>query len=235
MKFLREHGHSALVSLGSGSLINCIDNHLRLLLALKLTHYVAIDIEPVINARLEYLFSDDATMLPWLDTHYNGDAQCFLEAIRSFPATPAEQLFGLHCKVVVCQRVLPFLHWEELIRSMTPDLVLQEDLHGCELQNLSGVGYHKCRAGIRHYGLMPFRPWRLFRGEHNLILWRRRDFAISPEVDGRCRGNSWTQAMRAVKGWMLNHLGHQRRRVRGNGEKCLGPGKGDAAAQQLPQ
>jgi hypothetical protein len=219
MEFIREHGHSALVSLGSGSLINCIDNHFRLMLALTLSHYVAVDIEPVINARLEYIFSDDATMLPWLNTHSSGDPQRFLDGIRTFPSTPAEQLFGLHCRVVVCQRVLPFLHWESLIRSMTPDLVLQEDLHGCELQDLRSFGYHRCRAGIRHYGLRPFRPWRVFPGEYNLVLWRRRGFAIGPEVDGRCGESGWIQAMRGIKGRVISHFGPWRRRMLGNGEK----------------
>jgi hypothetical protein len=87
-----------------------------------------------------------------------------------------EELFGLHCSVVVCQRVLPFFHWESLIQSMTPKLVLQEGLHGCELQDLGGGNYRRYRAGIRRFGLKPFRPWRIIPWEYNLILWRHETF-----------------------------------------------------------
>jgi len=59
--------------------------------------------------------------------------------------------------------------------------VLQEDLHGCELQDISGKLYARTRAGTSHYQLIPFRPWRIFPGERNLILWRRRDFLTSLE------------------------------------------------------
>lgn len=208
MEFLREHGDSALVSLGSGSLINGIDNHFRLFVALGLTHYIAVDIESVINARLETLFNDDATMLPLLAAHCDGEPQRFLEAIRGFPSTAAEQLFGLHCRVVVCQRVLPYLHWEPVIESMSPDLVLQEDLHGCEIQNLADGDFHRCRAGVRHFGLRPFRPWRIFPGEYNLVLWRNKHFSISREVDAKCRENRWIQFRRGFKGVKDDLLGH---------------------------
>lgn len=59
---------------------------------------------------------------------------------------------------------------------MNPDLVLQEDLKGCELQAISGALYKKSFPGIIHYQLQPFRPNRFIPGERNITLWRRRDF-----------------------------------------------------------
>lgn len=175
VEFLREHGSTALVSLGSGSLLNRIDNHLRLFLALGLTHYVAVDAEPRITADMGTLFDDDDAMFALLASHYGGEDRRFLEVIRMFPETWIEELVGIHCSVVVCQRVLPYLHWEETICSMRPHLVLQEDLHGCELQNLGGAEYQRYRSGIRSFGLKPFRPWRILPGEKNMILWKRKD------------------------------------------------------------
>ena len=77
---------------------------------------------------------------------------------------------------MVCQRVYPDCRWEEVILSMTPKLVLQEDLHGCERQQLRGRGYVRTWSKIRRYGLQPFRPWPILPRELNLILWRRRNF-----------------------------------------------------------
>ncbi|MDY0042211.1 MAG: hypothetical protein RBS57_18015, partial [Desulforhabdus sp.] len=105
-------------------------------------------------------------------------------------------LEGIHCAVVVCQRVLPFKHWEHIIESMRPLLVLQEDLHGCELQEIGGRQYVRTRSGVVHYQLISFRPWRIFLGERNLILWRRRDFQTELEEIEPW----WVQLYRKLRG-----------------------------------
>jgi hypothetical protein len=196
LEFLRKDGPVSLVSLGCGARLKHIDNHLRLFHALHLKYYVGIDFEPSISvspdllandrmamrqvvrigpAREEHGFVENPPIPPWAK---RGERGISLEIFKLFPGTWVEELRGIHCSVVVCQRVLPFVHWENIIHSMTPRLVLQEDLHGCELQDLSRAYYEKSRAAARHYGLLPFRPWRIFPGERNLILWKRRDFFI---------------------------------------------------------
>jgi hypothetical protein len=122
-----------------------------------------------------------------LRQYYQGEPQKFREAVKVFPNTWVEELAGLHCAVVVCQRVYPDCRWEEVISSMTPKLVLQEDLHGCERQQLRGRGYVRTWLKIRQYGLVPFRPWSIFPGERNLILWRRQDFGGEEVRDSRWR------------------------------------------------
>jgi hypothetical protein len=107
---------------------------------------------------------------------YRGDPQRFREALKVIPNTWVEELRDLPCAAVVCQRVEPDCRWEDIIVSMRPKLVLQEDLHGCERQQLRGLGYVRSWLKVRRYGLQPFRPWPIFPGEKNLILWRRRDF-----------------------------------------------------------
>ncbi len=177
IEFLREHGHTALVSLGCGAFLNRIDNHVRLLLAMNLTHYVGVDREPSITAKADGLFNDPTSMESVLTSH-----RCRLEHVlanmRVFPGTWVEELAGVHCAVIVCQRVLPFVHWEQLILSMNPALVLQEDLHGCERQDLRHPSYQRSRAAIRTFGLQPFRPWWIFPGEFNMILWQRREGSV---------------------------------------------------------
>jgi len=64
------------------------------------------------------------------------------------------------------------------LSEVDPKLILQEDLHGCERQNFRGLGYVRTRSGIRRYGLKPFRPWRIFPGEYNMVFWRRKDFGV---------------------------------------------------------
>ena len=208
LEFLREHGTVSLVSLGCGARLNHIDNHLRLFHALHLKCYVGIDFEPSITvppdllrggrmalrtvvpiepAREEHGFVDNPPIPPLAK---GGEQGISLEIFKLFPGTWVEELRGIHCAVVVCQRVLPFVHWENIIHSMAPELVLQEDLHGCELQVLSGSHYEKSRAAVRHYGLRPFRPWRIFPGERNLILWKRKGFCINPgSVDRLARSS----------------------------------------------
>jgi len=132
-------------------------------------------VAPIGPAREEHGLMENPTIPPLAK---GGEQGISLEIFKLFPGTWVEELRGIHCAVVVCQRVLPFVHWENIIHSMTPKLVLQEDLHGCELQDLSRAHYEKSRAAVRHYGLQPFRPWRIFPGERNLILWKRRDFPI---------------------------------------------------------
>ncbi len=185
--FLRHHGHACLLSLGCGPELNRLDNHLRLLTALNLAHYVGIDCVPHIRPRSSGLFMDQGKMTTMLRQYYRGKPQKFREAVKLFPNTWVEEVAGLHCAVVVCQRVYPDCRWEEVISSMTPKLVLQEDLHGCERQQLRGLGYVRTWLKVRQYGLAPFRPWSIFPGERNLILWRRQDFGDAEVRNSRLK------------------------------------------------
>jgi hypothetical protein len=185
--FLRQHGHSSLVSLGCGPELNRLDNHLRLLAALNLTYYVGIDCVPAINPEPPDLFMDREKMTRILGEYNQGNPGKFREAVKVFPNTWVEELFGMHCAALVCQRVWPQCRWEEVIASMTPRLVLQEDLHGCERQQLRGHGYVRTWLKVRDYALVPFRPWPVFPGERNLILWRRRDFGDEDVESSRWR------------------------------------------------
>ncbi len=174
--FLQNHGHTSLVSLGCGFELNRLDNHLRLMTTLNLTYYVGIDCVPEIKLSSPHLFLDPEGMAALLTDYYQGQPQKFWDAVKVFPQTWVEELKDIHCAVVVCQRVYPDCRWEEVIISMNPKLVLQEDLHGCERQQLRGRGYVRTWIKIRQYGLQLFRPWAIFPGERNVILWRRRDF-----------------------------------------------------------
>ena len=174
--FLRAWGHDSLVSLGCGPQLNRIDNHLRLMTALNLTFYVGIDLVSHIEPTAPDLFFDPEAMAALLTRYYQGDSQKFWGAVKVFPQTWVEELEGIHCAAVVCQRVWPDCRWEYVIWSMNPKLVLQEDLHGCERQQLRGGEYVRTWMKIRRYGLQPFRPWPIFPGERNLILWRHREF-----------------------------------------------------------
>ncbi|MFH2218716.1 MAG: hypothetical protein ABII68_03525 [Pseudomonadota bacterium] len=180
--FLRENGQNALVSLGCGRQINRIDNHLRLMVALNLTYYVGIDCEPYIEAASDDLFMNPGESMSLLSGHYSESLHFFWKALKLFPGTFMEELLDVHCAAVVCQRVYPDCRWEESIASMNPLIVLQEDLHGCERQKLRGKQYVRNWSKIRSYGLQPFRPWRIFPGEKNLVLWRRKDFAGKDET-----------------------------------------------------
>ncbi|MCG6945591.1 MAG: hypothetical protein LJE87_09625 [Deltaproteobacteria bacterium] len=175
--FLSEYGHTSLVNLGAGRLLNRIDNHIRLMTQLNLSYYVAIDCGPYIELTSPNIFLDPDGMTELLMAYYQGKPQKFWDEVKLFPNTWVEELEGIHCAVVVCQRVYPDCRWEKAIVSMTPKLVLQEDLHGCERQQLRGRGYVRTWTKIHQYGLQPFRPLPLFPWERNLILWRRRDFA----------------------------------------------------------
>jgi hypothetical protein len=75
--------------------------------------------------------------------------------------------------------------------------MLQEDLHGCERQQLRGKYYVRTWSEKAYYGLQPFRPWPIFPGEYNLILWRRRDFSI-PGVED----NVW-RPVRLLREWVF--------------------------------
>ena len=176
LAFLRKYGHTSLVSLGCGHELNRIDNHLRLMAALNLNYYVGIDCVPYITFSSPNLFLDPEAMTELLTEYYRGEPQKIWDMVKVFPNTWVEELEGVHCAVVICQRTLPECRWEEVIISMTPKLVLQEDLHGCERQQLRGRGYVRNWSKISQYGLQPFRAWPIFPGERNLILWRRRDF-----------------------------------------------------------
>jgi hypothetical protein len=195
--FLRKHGDTSLVSLGCGLMVNRIDNHIRLMTALNLTYYVGIDCAPRIEPVSPNLFLDPDGMTRLLTDYYQGEPRRFWENIRVFPETWVEDLENIHCAVVVCQRVYPDCRWEEVIFSMTPKLMLQEDLHGCERQQLRGKKYVRTWAEKKYYGLRPYKPWPIFPGEYNLILWRRRDFQVDGMEDGR-----W-KTLRRLSEWVL--------------------------------
>ena len=195
--FLKEYGHTSLVSLGAGRLLNRIDNHIRLMTQLNLTYYVGIDCGPSIELTSPNIFLDSGGMTELLTGYYQGEPQKFWEGVKVFPNTWVEELKNIHCAVVVCQRVYPDCRWEEAISSMTPKLVLQEDLHGCERQQLRGRGYVRTWTKIRQYGLQPFRPLPFFPWERNLILWRRRDFA-----DEEIQNSKWKVLWRLCE-WFI--------------------------------
>ena len=174
--FLRKYGHTSVVSLGCGKEVNRIDNHLRLLTGLNLTYYVGIDCGPSIEPVGVNVFLNPGAMTELLTSYYEGEPQKFWKAVRVFPETWVEELKNIHCAVVVCQRVYPDCRWEDVIVSMQPKLVLQEDLHECERQQLRGSGYVRTWIKTRRYDLQPFRPWSIFPWERNLILWRRKNF-----------------------------------------------------------
>lgn len=197
INFLQEHGHTSLVSLGCGLMLNRIDNHIRLMTALNLTYYVGIDCAPRIEKVSPNLFLAPDSMTKLLTDYYQGKPWRFWEGVRVFPETWVEDLKNIHCAVVVCQRVYPDCRWEEVILSMTPKLVLQEDIHGCERQQLRGKDYVRTWSEKRYYGLRPFRPWPIFPGEYNLILWRRRDFHINGVEDGK-----W-KPLRLLREWVF--------------------------------
>jgi hypothetical protein len=174
--FLKTNGHKTIVSLGCGRWINRIDNHLRLMAELNLNYYVGIDYADRIEPDMNEVFMDPAGMNDLLTHYYQGSPERFWKATYFFPGTRLETLKNIHCAVVICQRVYPNCHWEEVILSMNPKLVLQEDLHGCERQKLRGQKYVRTWSKIRQYDLKPFRPWPVFPWENNLVLWQRRDF-----------------------------------------------------------
>jgi hypothetical protein len=176
IEFLKDHGSTSLISLGCGPELNRIDNHIKLLRGCGLKHYVGIDRVPSIRFDHRTVFSDGSSAVSLYSEQYGGAPESFDQTVRVFPDTLVEELRGIHCRVVVCQRVLPFKHWEDVIISMNPVLVLQEDLNGCELQDMSGPHYTRTRSGIRHFGLQPFRSLPFLPWERNLILWRRKDF-----------------------------------------------------------
>jgi hypothetical protein len=176
--FLQEHGHESIISLGCGSRINRIDNHIRLMAGLNLSYYVCIDrlyeIEPISPGA----FADPEDMTELLAGYYGKNPYNLVNSVKIFPGTLVEELQDVSCAAVVCQRILPYCRWEDVIISMNPKWILQEDLHGCERQNFRGRGYVRTRSEIRRFGLKPFRPWRIFPGEYNMIFWRRKDLGM---------------------------------------------------------
>ncbi len=176
IEFLKAHGNRSLISLGCGNNLNRLDNHIRLFVRCNLEYYIAIDRVAEIKFNPMSVFSDVESVRNLLSSHYNGKPDLFFNRVKIFPETYVEELTDIICNVVVCQRILPFRHWENIIKSMQPILVLQEDLKGCELQAISGKLYKKTFPGIIHYQLQPFRPNRFIPLERNIILWRRRDF-----------------------------------------------------------
>jgi len=186
--FLKTNGHKTIVSLGCGRWINRIDNHLRLMTGLNLTYYVGIDYADQIGPDINEIFMDPDGMNALLTHYYQGSPDRFWKAAHFFPGTWVEELKGIHCAAVICQRVYPDCHWEEVILSMNPKLVLQEDLHGCERQKLRGHRFVRTWSKIRQYALKPFHPWPVFPWENNLVLWQRRDFINN---DDNCSKTGW--------------------------------------------
>ncbi len=182
LEFLHEHGHQSLISLGCGETLNRLDNHLKLLIGCGLKYYVGIDRVPNVSFDIDTAFIEKRSALELLSSKFVGGVEGFIYNVRLFPKTYIEELVDIYCKVVVCQRVLPFRRLEAIITSMHPELMLQEDLIGCELQQMNSKLYKKTYPGIEYYQLRPFRPTGLIPGEKNLILWRRRDF-FSCQVD----------------------------------------------------
>lgn len=176
VEFLKQHGHQSLVSLGCGHRLNRLDNHIKLKVSCELKYYVAIDRVTQIQFDPQTAFSDANAVNDLLASYYAGKPDEFSNRLITFPDTYVEELENIPCQVVVCQRILPFRHWEPVIKSMQPILILQEDLRGCELQNISRKDYKRTYPGIVYYDLQPFRASRLIPGENNIILWRRRDF-----------------------------------------------------------
>ncbi len=176
IEFLHKHGHQSLVSLGCGEKINRLDNHLKLFIGCGLNYYVGIDRVPQVSFDIDTAFVERRPALELLSSGFVGGVERFMLNVRLFPNTYIEELGDIFCKVVVCQRVLPFRRLEAIIASMHPQLILQEDLVGCELQQMSRKLYKKTYHGVVYYQLKPFRPTGLIPGEKNLILWRRRDF-----------------------------------------------------------
>ena len=185
--FLKINGHKALVSLGCGRWINRIDNHLRLMARLDLSYYVGIDYAARIEPAEKDMFMDPDNMNFLLKSVYQGRPDRFWGSVYVFPGTYVEEVLGTNCAAVVCQRVLPHRRWEKVIQSMNPKLILQEDLHGCERQQLRGQTYVRTWSKIRQYDLKPFRPWPIFPLENNLVLWQRRDFGDENENYGKFR------------------------------------------------
>lgn len=176
LEFLQEHGHQSLVSLGCGKNLNRLDNHIKLLIGCDLQYYVGIDRVSDVSFDKDSAFIDRQAVFDLLNANYAGGVERFAKSVMLFPNTYIEELLNIRCAVVVCQRVLPYRRLEKIIFSMQPQLILQEGLIGCELQELSGEVYKRTYPGIAHYQLKPFRPSGLIPGEKNLILWRRRDY-----------------------------------------------------------
>lgn len=176
LEFLYEHGHQSLISLGCGETLNRLDNHLKLLIGCGLKYYIGIDRLPQVSFDIDTAFSEKKSALELLSSNFAGGVERFISNVRLFPNTYIEELANISCKVVVCQRVLPFRRLEAIIASMDPQLILQEDLIGCELQQMHRKLFKKTYPGIVYYQLTPFCPTGLIPGEKNLILWRRRDF-----------------------------------------------------------
>lgn len=154
---------------------------------LNLSYYVGIDYADRIGPDMNEMFMDPDGMNALLTNYYQGSPDRFWKSVYFFPGTYVEELKGIPCAAVICQRVYPDLHWEEVILSMNPKLVLQEDLHGCERQKLRGQRYERTWSKIRQYALKPFRPWPVFPWENNLILWQRRDFGNEDKNRGKSR------------------------------------------------
>lgn len=185
--FLKTNGLKTIVSLGCGRWVNRIDNHIRLMAELNLDYYVGIDFADHIGLDTNKVFMNPVAMDVLLTQYYQGDPNRYWNAVHFFPGTYVEELKGVRCAAAVCQRVYPDCHWEEVIKSMNPKLVLQEDLHGCERQKLRGNGYVRTWSKIRRYDLKPFCPWPVFPWENNLVLWQHRDFGDEDKNISRFR------------------------------------------------
>lgn len=181
VEFLKNNGRWSLVSLGCGTHLNRMDNHVKLFVHCGLRYYVGIDRVAKIEVDPDSAFSDPLGMNDFLASRQKANSGEFFDRVKVFPGTCVEEMHNIVCQVVVCQRVLPFRHWEKIIASMKPLLILQEDLRGCELQEIDTSLYERTFPGIAHYQLMPFNPIRFLPIEQNMVLWRRKDFFTCQE------------------------------------------------------
>jgi hypothetical protein len=80
---------------------------MRLMAGLNLNYYVGIDCSPNIEMVSDNLFMDPDDMAALLAQYYRGRPGRFRKAVNLFPGTFVEELAGVHCAIVVCQRVYP--------------------------------------------------------------------------------------------------------------------------------
>lgn len=90
--FLRDYGHTSLVSLGCGFRLNRIDNHIRLLTALNLTFYVGIDKVATIDTGYGDILGDREFMEEFWANYHQEKPRGWREAIKVFPNTWEEAI-----------------------------------------------------------------------------------------------------------------------------------------------
>ena len=74
---------------------------------LSLSYYVGIDCADRIEADMDDVFMDPDGMNTLLTDYYRGSPDRFWNMAHFFPETYVEELKGIHCTVIICQRVYP--------------------------------------------------------------------------------------------------------------------------------